>query len=85
MKNKFLQILFGINLLWSIILLGTGWQSNSSKHYVVITIRYSDEHYYWDNSVQKSITVKNLDEAMNALSQKGYRFEQTCQNELTRY
>lgn len=78
MKNKFLQILFGINLLWSIILLGTGWQSNSSKQYVIITNKY-DKYYYWDNQIKQSIIYNSLDEAMNALSQKGYRFEQSVQ------
>jgi hypothetical protein len=78
MKGKFLQILFGINLLWTVFLFTTGYQTNSSKQYVVITNKY-DKYYYWDNQIKESIIYNSLDEAMNTLSQKGYRFDQSVQ------
>ena len=74
MKGKFLQILLGTNLLYSVFLLSTGWQSNSSTQYVIITNKY-EKYYYWDNQIKESIIYSSLDEAMNTLSQKGYRFE----------
>jgi hypothetical protein len=58
--------------------LSTGWQSNSSTQYVIITNKY-EKYYYWDNQIKESIIYSSLDEAMNTLSQKGYRFEQSVQ------
>lgn len=78
MKGKFLQILLGTNLLYSVFLLSMGWQSNSSTQYVIITNKY-EKYYYWDNQIKESIIYSSLDEAMNTLSQKGYRFEQSVQ------
>ena len=74
MNNKFLQLIFAINLIWSIGLVATGYQTPPKQYIVITSLR--DENTYWDNTYRRQIKVNSLDEAISTHGYQGYKFEQ---------
>lgn len=68
------KILFGIILL--LFTFGFyNWQKPPVE-YIVITKHLGDSsYYYWDNDDKKKISLSSLDEAMNKLSFKNFKFQ----------